>query len=153
MIRLNFDGACTPVNPGGVGTWGWVIDFGDQTPKMKALGWCDNGNPSTNNIAEYHGLLEGLRYLVERFNGRKDLEILIMGDSALVCNMVNRIWGKKRPHKDAPHLLPLLQEIWKLLGYLKGYGNIVMLHWIPREANTEADELTKLAYKNYLCVK
>jgi len=71
-----------------------------------------------------------------------DRKIKILGDSALVCNMVSKTWGHKKgrwlPHKDAPHLRKLLDEVHLLLKHYE-----YEVEWIPRERNHEADELSK----------
>ena len=149
MIKMHFDGACTPVNPGGIGTWGFQIDFCDGTEPLKGSGICDNGAASTNNIAEYQGLLWGLVELGIR--EIKDQEIYIFGDSALVVNMVLRKWGYKNPHAKAPHLIPYLKQAWAILSSLQEDGNKIHISWIPRERNQDADDLTKSAYKQYVC--
>ena len=149
MIRFYFDGACTPFNPGGVGTFGFVIDFGDGLAPLKSCGVCDNGKPSTNNVAEYHGIVQDLKVLLGR--EIKNENIVILGDSALVVNMVAGLWGRKNPHKNAPYLLPFLENATAIIQLLTKRGNRFSIRWIPREKNTEADALTKIAYKNYAC--
>ena len=95
----------------------------------------------TNNLAEYTGLLEGIKAL-KMMPDVKD--VAIYGDSNLVCSMVSKKWGwnKKKtvwePHKDAPHLRVLLEQILELL---KQYNWTIT--WIPREKNSEADNLSK----------
>lgn len=147
MIRLYFDGACTPINPGGVGTWGFVIEENGISDNYLGMGVCENGNPSTNNVAEYYGLIEGLQSLVNL--NRTNQNISVFGDSSLVCNMAAGVWGRKNPHKKAPHLIPLLNQVHELILTLSNRGNKISIQWIPREQNNEADRLTKLAYKNY----
>jgi len=147
MITLHFDGACTPVNPGGVGTFGFVVDFHDGLSPLCASGVCDDGKPSTNNIAEYHGILCGLRLLHAKMTENENIQVF--GDSALVVNMVAGLWGRKNPHKNAPHLLPLLEEATQIIAALSKRGNKISVRWIPREKNEIADSLTKMAYKQY----
>ena len=95
----------------------------------------------TNNVGEYRGLIEGIKALPE-FSLKE--KIVIHGDSSIVCKIVSKEWGwnKKKtkwlPHKDAPHLKPLLEET---LSLLKGFE--YEIKWIPREENQEADELSK----------
>lgn len=140
MVELYFDGACEPINPGGTASFGWHIKKDGQTilHDHKVIG---TGPGMTNNLAEYTGLLEGIKAL-KMLPDAKDVSIY--GDSNLVCSMVSKKWGwnKKKtvwePHKDAPHLRVLLDQILELL---KDYNWTIT--WIPREKNSEADNLSK----------
>lgn len=141
MIKIYFDGACEPFNPGGTASYGWVIK---ETGKILAeegeiIG---SGDGMTNNVGEYTGLIKALEAL-QRLSIKKG-RIEIFGDSNLVCNMVSKKWGwnKKKtkwiPHEDAPHLKLLLD---RALGLLVSYD--FEIKWVPREQNYEADELSK----------
>lgn len=135
-----FDGATEPINPGGHTGCGWVIYINskDSIRGNKYIGF---GNGMTNNVAEYHGLLNVLEILEkESITGAE-----IFGDSNLVVNMVNGVWGRKKPHAKFPHLQPLLFRCKELL---KEGGHD--LSWVPREENTEADEQSKLSVSDYL---
>jgi len=141
MIKIYFDGACEPVNPGGTGSYGWLIKNGDMVLAREGeiIG---SGEGMTNNIGEYTGLIKALEAL-QCINIQKE-KIEIFGDSSLVCNMVSKKWGwnKKKtkwiPHEDAPHLKPLLDRALSLLASYK-----FEIKWIPREQNQEADKLSK----------
>mgnify|MGYP001626252005 CR=1 FL=1 len=87
---------------------------------------------STNNVAEYTGLLCALRRGLEH-----DREGIVMGDSALVIKQMKgeyRIRSRK--------LIPLHAAAKRLMGMYRR----IELRWIPREMNSEADSLTRLAY-------
>lgn len=134
-IRAYFDGSCEPINPGGTAKWGFIVHTGMFS------GYCDHGSVGkgegmTNNVAEYWALKECLKYLVAN---HKDDNIEIFGDSDMVINMVSGKWGRRKPHKKAPHLIPLLREC---LLYMSLLPNCT-IEWIPREENAEADELSK----------
>lgn len=141
MLDLFFDGACEPFNPGGTASCGFVIKKDGKiiVQGSKIVG---KGDGMTNNVAEYHGLIEGIKAF-SRLN--IDEKIIIHGDSSMVCNMVSKTWGwnnKKTKwigHKDnVPHLKLLLEEVLNLLEKVN-YEII----WIPREENQEADDLSK----------
>ncbi|HHT9141072.1 MAG TPA: ribonuclease HI family protein [Candidatus Tripitaka californicus] len=87
---------------------------------------------TTNNVAEYRALLEGLRRSLAR--GVKGVEIF--SDSELMVRQIN---GKYRV--KSPSLLHLYMEAMKLLNNLT--------HWkiahIPREQNSRADALANMA--------
>ncbi|GEM_PF-1166955 len=140
MIEIHFDGACEPINPGGTASYGYLIKRGGQIIE-RGSGIIGKGEGMTNNVAEYHGLIEGVRAF-------KKLEIKerveIYGDSNIVCYVVAKKWGwnKKKtvwaPHLKAPHLKKLLDEALKLLE-----GIDYSIQWVPREKNQEADDLSK----------
>jgi len=90
---------------------------------------------TTNNVAEYQGLIVGLKKLIEM--GAQEVESLeIRADSEL---MVRQIQGKYRVKH--PNLKPLFAEA---IGLLKKIGKYSIKH-IPREENSEADRLSNLA--------
>lgn len=141
MIKIYFDGACEPINPGGTASYGYLIKKDDKTIKQGA-GIIGAGKGMTNNVGEYHGLIEGIKAIFQSDFSKE--KINIYGDSNIVCNVVSKKWGwnKKKtawiPHKDCPHLKLLLDEA---LGLLVGLN--YEIEWIPREKNQEADDLSK----------
>lgn len=86
----------------------------------------------TNNVAEYRGLIEGLR----RAKQLGANNILVKSDSELLVRQVNGIYKVR-----APHILPLFKEAKELLKYFKSYT----VSHIRREENSLADELCNLA--------
>ncbi len=150
MIKIYFDGACEPVNPGGTGSYGFIIKDDYGTTIQFGSGVLPRHPEMTNNIAEYTGLIEALT-LLETFNKKESIQIY--GDSKLVTEMVGKRWGWKksrrgnigpwRPHEKVPHLKVLLDKVLKLLE-----GRAYTTHWIPREENQECDDLSKKHLKN-----
>lgn len=140
MIELYFDGACEPINPGGTASYGWLLKQ-DRKILQSGSGIVGTGKGMTNNIAEYYGLIEGVKAFLKLKSSEK---LLIKGDSSLVINMVGKQWGwnKKKtvwkPHDKIPHLKDLLTQAHQLLDKID-YQAV----WIPREQNTEADSLSK----------
>lgn len=131
-----FDGSCEPINPGGVGKFGWAI-LGDGGIEHAGHGTCGFGKGMTNNIAEYHGLINILKEI--DYLQMSDEIDCVYGDSLMVVNMATGKWGKKNPHKHAPHLLPLCLEARELVEKLG-----ITVEWISREENTVADYYSKL---------
>jgi probable phosphoglycerate mutase len=81
----------------------------------------------TNNIAEYEGLIAGLR--AADMMGVTHLEV--RGDSQVV---IYRMSGRyKKP--PAPHLVPLIREALELAARFDS----CTFRWVPREQNWEAD--------------
>ena len=151
MLTLYFDGSCEPINPGGVATWGWVLF---KTPLGGPLatnrGMAMQGKGATNNIAEYHALGHGLRWLLDHPAHLNDVinrdlreELVIRGDSKLV---IHQIMPSDMPGSwkcNAPHLLKLRDRCRELIGLLKVD---VKLEWVPREENSLADAQSQMAY-------
>ena len=87
---------------------------------------------ASNNAAEYEALIAGLRAA----RGLGVRELRARGDSQLVINQVNGVCGC---HKA--HLAAYLIEVKKLeLGF-----EAIEYVFIPRDSNTEADELSVIA--------
>ncbi|MFB6490074.1 MAG: ribonuclease HI [Thermoproteus sp. AZ2] len=133
QIVVFFDGACEPINPGGVGTYAFVVRGAEAYSEAGIA--CEPGPHCTNNVAEYTGLVKALRWL--RARGIKGA--VVKGDSQLVIRQVQGIYAVR-----SERLKPLYEEARALA---KEVGAVLM--WIPREKNL-ADELTKAAYISYL---
>src|ERR1039458_937433 len=88
----------------------------------------------SNNVAEYAGVLQILKYLSYRPPGR----VTIHGDSKLVINQLNGRW---RIRKGL--YLSIAVEAKELLAHLKGLGWQITCCWIPRTQNEECDALSK----------
>lgn len=126
------DGLCEPVNPGGWGCWAWVAVSATGEEIAHDSGCLGKGQ--TNNIAEYHALVQALKWAKER--GYSE-HLTFRMDSQFVVRQVNYIYAVK-----AEHLRPLCQEARRLLE-----GLDASLVWIPREDNTRADALSRQAYR------
>jgi len=131
-----FDGACGPINPGGTATYGIMIKDQDGTILVWEHGLIGKGSTMSNNVAEYAGVLQVLKYLAPRLPG----QVTIHGDSKLVINQLN---GKWRVRKGL--YLSIAIEAKALLAYLHGLGWQINLCWIPRTQNQECDMLSKQA--------
>ena len=128
MYSLYFDGASRS-NPGPA-SYGGVIykDNIECYTYKKYIG------VTTNNVAEYQGLLNGLLLAVEK--GIVDLEIY--GDSKLVIEQVKGNWRVK-----SAHLKPFHTKICTLLAS-KPFETITFQH-VYRVNNKRADELANEA--------
>jgi ribonuclease HI len=125
--RLYTDGAARG-NPGPAGAGAVIVNpDGHIVAKVgKFLG------DSTNNVAEYWGLILGLKRA--RAMGIKEIEVL--SDSEL---MVRQLQGEYAVKAD--HLKPLHDEAKQLLA---GFGWSAVRH-IPREENAQADAMSNRA--------
>jgi ribonuclease HI len=121
---LYFDG-CSKGNPGKAGA-GAVLYLGGDEIWSKAM---FVGNKSTNNVAEYTGLLIGMNEAISQ-NIR---ELSVYGDSMLV---IKQMRGEYKVTSSA--MKPLFDKA-KLLE--KSFAKISYAH-VYRDKNTRADELS-----------
>lgn len=146
VVEVWFDGGCEPVNPGGTGVWGYVV----RAPGLDGLAECGHlpaAPDVTNNVAEYVALGKALRFLVACVNTPgappvridRDTELVIRGDSKLVVEQLNGNWACRNAR-----LQKLLARCRELLDQLTANWRA---EWVPRERNTEADALTRRAYR------
>ena len=129
---LYFDGACLPRNPGGVATFGWVLEWKGKKEKGNGV----ETERGTNNIAEYSGLIHGLEKALE-----KGIERLVaLGDSQLVIYQLQGRYSV-RSERIRPYYL-------RAKRLLEGFKSVKLV-WIPRKKNSEADRLSVEAYVYY----
>jgi len=126
-VRVYSDGAARS-NPGPAGAGAVIVDeAGNVLAELgRFLG------DQTNNVAEYEGLLLGLRRALEL--GAEEVEVL--ADSQLV---IRQLSGAYRVRNQG--LLPLFEQAKGLLGKFRR----VELRHIPREMNGAADEMSNRA--------
>jgi ribonuclease HI len=123
--ELYFDGASIG-NPGPAG-YGYVIRCRESV--YKGSGYIGE---ATNNVAEYTGLIEGLRRCLKL--GCR--ELVIFSDSELV---VRQLRGEYRVRSQ--RILPLYRAALELMGR---FGSVEVQH-VRRELNAEADRLARKA--------
>lgn len=137
--KLFFDGGCIPYNPGGIGTWSFIIKDKKKKIIEKQYGLVPdktNGIPQmTNNVAEWYALQQGLDFLFGT-----NCKLQIFGDSMLVISQLTKRWKSKTPYlsKFRDHCLYLLE------------GKEWTAEWIPRHLNGECDVFTNSAYEEYI---
>jgi ribonuclease HI len=126
-VRVYSDGAARG-NPGPAGAGAVVLD-------AAGIALAEIGRylgEQTNNVAEYEGLLLGLRHALA--HGATDVEVL--ADSQLLIRQLAGVYRVK-----SPGLIPLFEEAKRLL---KRFRNVELRH-IPREMNGAADEMSNRA--------
>ena len=128
MIVIYTDGLAEP-NPG-LGTYGFSI-YRDGERIARKHGKA--GDMVTSNFAEYTGLVLALKEI----SVHKDEEILVNSDSKLLVNQMNGDWKFKKGG-----YVEKLVEARKLASMFSR----MEFKWIPREENSEADELSRIAY-------
>lgn len=125
---LFFDGASRG-NPGHASS-SFVI-FNELLGKVVAQAGRYLGQ-ETNNVAEYNGLLDGLKEA-----SRQNLhDVAVRGDSKLVISQVQGLWKVNKPH-----LGPLCEQA-RVLSANVGVSSWA---WIPRAENHLADALCNQA--------
>ena len=139
MIEAFFDGCCEPVNPGGTAAYGAVIfRDGQRIWSQSQIFFPMKGREreTSNNVAEYNGFLAILICLEGM--GAEQEEIQVYGDSNLVIQQMSGRWRIKQGY-----YVPFALTAKKLIQKFPR----LKLHWIPREENSLADELSKAELK------
>ena len=116
-------------NPGESGSGSVVIDSvtGEVLAEISLY-----GGIASNNVAEYKGMIAGVRRAIEI---DPDAELLVRLDSKLVVEQMMGRWKIKHP--SMAELAAIAREVLT--------GTPVRFEWIPREINTRADKLANLA--------
>ncbi|WP_293770659.1 bifunctional RNase H/acid phosphatase [uncultured Corynebacterium sp.] len=114
-------------NPGVAGS-GTVVYAADGITVLREIAYVV-GTGSTNNVAEYHGLLRGLE--AARDLGATDVEVHM--DSKLVVEQISGRWKIKHP--DMQKLALEAQSI------IRGFDSFE-IGWVPRAQNKVADALS-----------
>ncbi len=129
---LYTDGAARG-NPGPAGAGAYICTMeGDVVAEIaEYLG------KTTNNVAEYQGLIFGLKELIAL--GAEEVEI--RADSELMVRQLNGRYRVKHPN-----LIPLYREVLDLLRKIPSFK---IVH-VRREENEEADRLSNLAIDQHL---
>ena len=118
-------------NPGPAAIGAVVLDPSTTPPQVlaevsEAIG------VTTNNVAEYRALIEGLKAAAVFAASR----VRVRADSLLVVEQVKGVWKVKQPH-----LRPLRDEARRLLAR---YDEVDLQH-VPRAQNAAADALVNAA--------
>jgi ribonuclease HI len=116
-------------NPGPAGYGAVVLDAATGDVLAERHGGL---GVTTNNVAEYRGLIAGLRAAIEL--GATDVEVRM--DSKLVVEQMSGRWQVKHPS-----MKPLALEAGTLVRELGS----VRFGWVPRASNGRADALANRA--------
>lgn len=116
-------------NPGIAGS-GTVVYTADRKQVLRRIAWVMA--KSTNNVAEYQGLLNGLRAAAEL--GADD--VIVYMDSKLVVEQMSGRWKIKHP--DMKKLALAARDVARQF-------SSVTYEWVPRAQNSAADELANKA--------
>ena len=126
---MYFDGAFSQHGAGASA----VLISPTQDKRYYAVQLCfQHGEKVSNNIAEYEGLIVGLKAAAAL--GVKRL--IIKGDSQLLINFSNKVYEPKDEHMEA-----YLAEVRRIE---KQFCGLELQH-VPRGTNQEADDITRRA--------
>ncbi len=126
-LDIHIDGACRG-NPGDAG-FGVHVTTPAGNVVAELYGYLGR---TTNNVAEYQGLIHALRYAEKR--GAK--RVRLFSDSELVVRQVAGVYKVKHPH-----MVPLHREA---LGLMRAFEKATLTH-VRREQNRDADRLANRA--------
>ena len=142
-IHCKFDGMCQPLNPGGIACYGFIIqkknNIINNIYEEGGIAFEPFSVESSNNVAEYVGLIKSLEWLFN--NGYSKSTILIQGDSQLI---INQICGKYRIRSEK-----LMFYYKRVKSLMENFHNI-QIEWIERNKNKEADDLANKAYIDFI---
>jgi ribonuclease HI len=141
MITVYVDGLCEPYNPKGIACYGYVI-YRDGQKVFEDKGVIGQGEGMTNNVAEYTALCKALLKLYE--DKLTNEEVIVKSDSRLVVNQMNGCWDV---HGG------LYYRSYVQANILRKLFDKISFVWVPREENSEADKLSRIAYEDYCKMK
>ena len=134
-FKIFFDGSIRPINPGGVmGIGGYITDENNEWV-FSFTEWFDAHPSNTSNKAEAISAYYALTWLFDKYSNYLDnISVKLYGDSSLLCKRMNRrnqvFTGE---YSDvAENLYFLAHNSFKKVSF----------HWIPREENEIANELS-----------
>jgi len=138
---MNFDGLCEPKNPGGIATYGVTIKkngkvIHEENGLADAVPWTSE---ASNNVAEYSGIVHGLRWLVS--HGFNKSPVIVRGDSKLVISQLSGTFKVKAPR---------IVDLYKKAVELADHFHEIHYEWVNRELNSDADLLSRIAYSRYI---
>lgn len=121
-------------NPGNA-AYGAIVR--DEISSEVLAEWADSVGIASNNVAEYSGLVAGLKAALEIDPGA---EVMVRLDSKLLVEQMTGRWRIK-----SPDLRRLALEARDVVAQVGADGGSVSYTWVPREENSAADALANSA--------
>lgn len=137
LLTIHFDGSCW-INPGGTAKYGYTLDIYDLVVHERYSGFAGEGPTVSNNFAEFFAMAEGLEQALEFSQDGDTIEV--KGDSEIAIKIMQ---GKYKANRDKLYW-PQYDRCKRIEQLHHGRNVRVEYSWIPREQNTECDELSKL---------
>lgn len=131
-MKAYFDGATQPINPGGHCGWGYVVLNWAGDRLAEGSGYIPAGPDTSNNVAEYTAALECLRAVIQLRPPTR--QVMIFGDPKLVIQQITGRWRVR-----GGLYVPSYRKLRALVDQTDGLE--IDWRWIPRDENSEADEL------------
>ncbi len=128
-ILIHTDGAAKG-NPGPAGI-GCIAYKKDGTVLFEHFRYIGE---TTNNVAEYRALIEGLTRALEE----KVTDVRVASDSQLLVRQIHGLYRVKQPH---------LQKLFDEVAQLSRRFDHFEINHVPREENHEADALANRAIR------
>jgi len=141
VIEIFIDGLAEPTNPG-IGTYGYVV-YEDGRELRRGHGF--DGDPASNNHAEYAGLVAALRAVEDG----PDREIVVKSDSKMLVNQMAGAWKVSKKAFRSDEEGSYVEKYLEAKEAAKRFPRL-SFRWVPREQNSEADELSRVAYREEL---
>ena len=135
LLTVSCDGAARG-NPGPAGVG--VSITGGSGEVVAEIG--EGIGDTTNNVAEYTAVIEGLK----RARALGATRVRLRSDSQLLINQITGVYRVK-----TPHLQPLHRQVRSLAS---GFAQITFEH-VPREQNKEADRLANVGVDMMLAAR
>ena len=131
------DGAITE-NPGGTGSWAWLLKTPDSDTWLARGFGCLPPTPAlSNNACEYEAACQALRWCLAHDLASARVEVRC--DARLIVNQVSGTYQCR-----SASLRRLRDRVRAMLAC---FAEAPPLVWIPRQENEEADRLCRLALK------
>jgi probable phosphoglycerate mutase len=141
MIEVFTDGLAMPRNPG-IGTYGFVV-YKDGSELARGHGF--DGDHVSNNHAEYAGLIAALKS-VESFVNE---DIVVKSDSKMLVNQMAGRWKVSKKAYRSGAEGNYVDRFLEARDVSRRFERITY-EWIPRELNSLADALSRIAYRQRL---
>jgi ribonuclease HI len=137
-LTIHFDGSCWP-NPGGLAKHGWTLRADTvHGPHLQSHGFVGDGPLMSNNLAEFFAMASGLEAAYMHLGRVKS--VTVIGDSEIAIRLMT---GRYRANPEKLYY-PQYTRAISVVKEIKKAGVHVEFKWVPREQNTECDELSKL---------
>jgi ribonuclease HI len=141
LIEIYTDGLAEPTNPG-IGTYGYVV-YRDGKELKRGHGF--DGDPVSNNHAEYAGLVEALKSVA----ALTDEEIVVKSDSKMLANQMAGEWKVSKKAYNSEAEGTYVDKYLEAKEVARKFSRLSFV-WVPREENSQADELSRVAYREQL---
>lgn len=140
-IRINFDGACNnhlEEPPAGVGVAVFIDGvYSDNLSYAVPIYPNELGLRNTNNTTEWQGCLYAMQTFRELRLRYPSANFTVQSDSQIVVQVFN---GRHQTHTE--HFKLYNEQAKNILGKTN-----LLIEWVKRDFNKEADKLSKLAIK------